>query len=123
MNATTRGPCISSSTSRGGSFIQPALSGTARTHPSGALARGATDLSSLQPRALPHASCNVPLTRTNAHGHSARTLTRARHTPPHRRDTSLHDAPKHTTRKQLSMDTRMHSTRMTSAGITVVAAP
>ena len=88
MNATTRGPCISSSTSRGGSFIQPALSGTARTHPSGALARGATDLSSLQPRALPHASCNVPLTRTNAHGHSARTLTRARRTPPHRRDTS-----------------------------------
>ena len=81
------------------------------------------DLSSLQPRALPHASCNVPLTRTNAHGHSARTLTRARHTPPHRRDTSLHDAPKHTTRKQLSMDTRMHSTRMTSGGITVVAAP
>ena len=48
---------------------------------------------------------------------------RAHVTRRHTVATRLHDATKHTTRKQLSMDTRMHSTRMTSGGITVVAAP
>ena len=93
MNATTRGPCISSSTSRGGSFIQPrALDGT---HPSGALAArrdgslfspAARAAACIMQRAPNTHKCPRPFS-THAHARTSHAATPSRHVPARRTET------------------------------------